>query len=220
MPALNEEEALPFSLAEAVDALAEVAETWELIVVDDGSRDSTPLILSRWAARDERIRVLTQRPSQGYSRAMARGFDASRYLTVLATDADGQFDLRQALELYPHLQRAEMVAGFRLGRREGWRRRLGSWGYNRLVGLLLGLEVRDVNCSMKLIRQSALQLARLESDGFLVDAELYLRLREAGLRWVQVGVEHRPRRHGVSTVGLGHVLPTLRGLWRLRRSMA
>ncbi|GEM_PF-3105406 len=74
MPAYNEQEVLPLTLKEAVAALAEVADEWEIVVVDDGSTDRTPAILAEWAARDPRLWILTQRPNQGYSRAWRGGF--------------------------------------------------------------------------------------------------------------------------------------------------
>lgn len=219
MPAYNEQDVLPEALAEAVTALDRVADEWELVVVDDGSTDRTPQILAEWSAREPRVRVLTQRPNQGYSKALTRGFADARFEAVFYTDADAQFDLAEIARLAPHLATHEMVAGYRLGRKDPWVRLLTSRVYNLIQGLTLGIRVRDVNCAFKLFRRSFFERVTLSSDGFLVDAELYARARRAGLTWTQVGVTHRPRMAGRSTVKAATVTATLRELWRLRRSL-
>lgn len=219
MPAYNEQAILPLALDEAIDALSDLCERWELIVVDDGSTDATPKILAERSRRDPRLRVVTQRPNQGYTRALARGFTEARYEAVFYTDADAQFDLREVAHLYPHLDEADMVSGYRVRRRDPWVRLLTSAVYNRLQSMVLGVRARDVNCAFKLFRRSFFDAVRIESDGFLVDAELYARAKRAGLSWAQVGVRHRPREQGSSTVRPGTVVETLRELWRLRRSL-
>ncbi len=219
MPAYNEQEILPLALDEAVAALDEVAERWELVVVDDGSTDRTPDILAERSAREPRLTVLTQRPNQGYSKAIIRGFAAARHALVFYTDADAQFDLREIALLAPHVADHDLVAGYRLHRQDPALRLLTSRVYNFIQGLVLGIRVRDVNCAFKLFRRSFFDTVTLSSDGFLVDAEIYARAARAGLSWAQVGVTHRPRVRGSSTVKPSSVTNTLRELLRLRRSL-
>jgi len=217
MPARDEEEALPSALAEAVEVLVGMCTLWELVVVDDGSTDATAEILRSWAEREPRIRVLTQHEHMGYSRALRRGFDAARYMVVLATDADGQYDLREAKAFFGLLKGADMVAGYRLERHESWRRRIGSRIYNRLLGPMLGVHVRDANCSFKLFRSSCLQIMDLESEGWLIDAEIFARAQRLDLRWTEAGVSHRPRAGGVSKVRPQAAWTVLGDLRRLRK---
>ncbi len=219
MPAYNEEAILPLALEEAVEALGSLCGRWELIVVDDGSTDRTPEILREWSERDPRVRPVTQRPNQGYTKALARGFSEARYDAIFYTDADAQFDLHEIEKLYPLLAEADMVAGYRVGRKDPWIRLLTSAVYNRLQGLVLGVRARDVNCAFKLFRRSFFDAVRIESDGFLIDAELYARAKRAGLTWKQVGVTHRPRERGSTTVRASTVTETLRELWRLRKRL-
>jgi len=219
IPAYNEEAILPVALTEAEAAVERFCERWEILVVDDGSTDATPRILADWHRREPRIKVLTQSPNQGYSKALIRGFGAAEYAAVFYTDADAQFDLAEIDRLYPYLAEADMVTGYRVGRKDPWIRLLTSATYNRLQALVLGLKVRDVNCAFKLFRRSVFDRIELTSDGFLIDAELYARAQRAGLRWVQVGVTHRPREQGSSTVGVGTIAETLRELMALRRTL-
>lgn len=219
MPAYNEQEVLPASLAEATAALEDVCQTWELLVVDDGSTDGTAGILRQWAERDPRIRVLTQEHNSGYSRALIRGFSECRYEAIFYTDADAQFDLHDIAQLHSRLAEFDMVTGYRVGRQDRFLRHVTSQVYNFLQGLVLGLRVRDVNCAFKLFRRSFFDRVELSSEGFLIDAELYARARQAGLSWVQVGVSHRPRQMGTTTIGTATVLETLRELRALKRRL-
>jgi glycosyltransferase involved in cell wall biosynthesis len=219
MPAYNEQAVLPVALAEAVRALEDLCEVWELVVVDDGSTDTTPQILREWSTREPRIRVVTQPENSGYSAALIRGFSECRYQAIFYTDADAQFDLHDIQDLYPHLAEFDMVAGYRVGRRDRWFRFVTSGVYNRLQGWTLGLRVKDVNCAFKLFRRSFFERVQLASDGFLIDAELYARARKAGMTWTQVGVRHRPRELGATTVKISTIVETLRELRALARQV-
>ncbi len=219
LPAYDEEQVLPLALSEAVEALRRQCADWELIVVDDGSTDRTPEIVADWSAREPRVRLVRNAANRGYSQTLARGFDEARYDAVFYTDADAQFDLEEIERLFVHLGDVDMVVGYRAPRRDAAVRRFASWVYNRLLGLVLGLRVRDVNCAFKLFTREFLDRVKIQSTGFLVDAELFARAARAGLTWREVPVRHRPRTQGDSTVNLSAVPHTLRGLWRLRRSL-
>jgi hypothetical protein len=106
-----------------------------------------------------------------------------------------------------------------VARQDPWIRLLTSATYNKLQSWVLGVSMRDVNCAFKLFRKSFFDVVHLSSDGFLIDAELYARAKRTGLTWAQVGVTHRPREKGSTTVKLSTITETLRELWRLRRSL-
>jgi glycosyltransferase involved in cell wall biosynthesis len=219
MPAYNEEQILPIALEEAEEALTELCEEWEVIVVDDGSKDRTLEIIEEYHARQPRVRPLALKENHRYTQAIAKGFREARHEAIFYTDADAQFDLREIGRLYPHLEEHAMVTGYRVGRQDPAIRFVTSAVYNRLQGLLLGVRVRDVNCAFKLFRRSFFDHVEIQSAGFLIDAELYARARRAGLTWTQVGVRHRPREQGVTTVKPSTVTETLQELWRLKRSL-
>jgi dolichol-phosphate mannosyltransferase len=220
MPAYNEQDVLPVTLQEAVEALDEICEDWELLMVDDGSTDRTPEILAEWAANDPRIKVLTQKPNQGYSKALIRGFYSATRPAIFYTDADAQFDLRELTRLYPQLESYDMVTGYRIGRKDPPIRFVTSFVYNKLQALALGTNVRDVNCAFKLFRKSFFDVVKLDSDGFVIDAEIYIRAKKAGLRWTQMGVTHRPRTMGSTTVKVSTVVETLKQLRALRKAVS
>jgi glycosyltransferase involved in cell wall biosynthesis len=219
MPAYNEEAILPSSLAEAFQSLDAIAKTWELIVVDDGSTDQTATILRELCVNEPRLRVLTQPTNLGYSAALIRGFAACQYEALFYTDADAQFDLHEIALAYPLLSNAEMVAGWRRRRRDPWIRRFASAVFNRLQQVVLGARAKDVDCAFKLFRRSFFQRVQLSSQGFLIDAEIYARAAQVGLRVVQLPVTHRARTAGRSSVRPITVFRTLVELGRLRSSI-
>ena len=219
MPAYNEQEILPLALEEAVAALNAQVKNWECVVVDDGSTDRTPEILADFSAREPRIRVVTNDPNRGYSQALIRGFEACSLGVIFYTDADAQFDLMEMGRLYPLIEDADMVAGFRVGRQDPWFRLITSGVYNVIQGLVLGVKARDVNCAFKFFRRDFFNVVKLSSDGFLIDAELYARADRAGLRWVQGPVRHRPRVEGSTTVKVGTIQETLGELFALKKAL-
>ncbi|HVR97080.1 MAG TPA: glycosyltransferase family 2 protein [Thermoanaerobaculia bacterium] len=200
LPAFNEEAVLPYSLAMAVSALEGLCRSWEIVVVDDGSIDGTPRVLAELAQNEPRIRVLTQKGNQGYGAALVRGFQSCRYNAIFYTDADAQFDLAELALAYPLLAEADLVTGWRCNRQDPWPRKLASAGFNLLQGLMLGVQVRDVDCAFKLFRRSFFERVHLTSRRFLIDAEIYARSQRAGLRLRQLPVTHFPRAAGRSTV--------------------
>lgn len=219
MPAFNEEAVLPHSLAAAAGALEALCRQWEIVVVDDGSTDSTPAVLAALARREPRIRVVTQDRNRGYGAALARGFADCRYGAVFYTDADAQFDLHELALAWPLLADADLVAGYRKDRQDTWLRKLASGVFNRLQGAVLGVRTRDVDCAFKLFRRSFFERVRLTSPRFVVDAEIYARCHRAGLRAVQLPVTHYARPAGRSTVRPAAVVQALADLLELVRAL-
>ena len=219
MPAFNEEEVLPQSLAEATAALDRLCDDWELVIVDDGSTDATARVLAEAARNQPRLRVLSHETNRGYAAALIRGFSSCRCEAVFYTDADAQFDLGELARAYPLLANADMVAGWRRNRQDSRLRKTLSAGFNLLQRLLLGTRARDVDCAFKLFRRSFFERVALTSSGFLIDAELFARARLGGLRVAQLPVTHRPRRAGSSTIRAATLWRSFNQLWSLSRSL-
>jgi glycosyltransferase involved in cell wall biosynthesis len=216
MPVFDEADSLAETLAETTAALDSLAGSWELIVVDDGSTDATPAILREHARGEPRLRVLTQHGQQGYGLALRRGFDAARCLVVATTDAANRYDIRDLASLYPFLRDADMVAGYRLGRDDRGPRRISTRLLDWLAPRLLGIQARDLHCRLRLFRRSFLLMVELTRSDSLIDAEIFVRARSAGLRWAQVGVVERPRPRAPGDLP---AWSAMRGLLALRRTL-
>jgi dolichol-phosphate mannosyltransferase len=211
IPAYNEAAVIGRAVDEAVTVLGRLFDRWELIVVDDGSTDGTGELADRPG-----VRVLRHRVNRGYGAALRTGFTAARYDLVAFTDADCQFDLNDLGDLAHEARRADVVAGRRVDRKDPWRRRFLSAGYNRLVRTLLGTGVRDCDCALKVYRRAVLADLLPTSRGFFVNAEMLHRARRLGLTVAELPVSHRPRAGGASKVSVREVPRTLRtvlGYW-------
>jgi dolichol-phosphate mannosyltransferase len=214
LPAFNEAAGIQTAIAEADEALARICADYEILVVDDGSRDDTLALALAEAAQRPRVRVLRHEVNRGYGAALRTGFEAARFSYVAFTDADCQFHLDDLATMLPLAQTHPVVVGYRVDRQDPWRRRFLSRGYNLLARTLLGTVVRDIDCALKVFHRDALQRILPESTGFFVNTEMLTRARQQGLAIAEVGVRHRPRLRGSSTVSwrdvprtLAHLLP-------------
>ncbi len=218
---VHDEEANVEPMTEAVlRVLPSVAVRWELIIVDDGSRDGTAAIVDRLARERDGVRVVRHDRNRGYGAAVRSGLAACRHDYVFLTDGDRQFDPADLAALLPSLEGADVVIGYRRTRADSLPRRLNTAGWNLLVRALLGVRVRDVNCAFKLLRRDAVAGLPLRADGALLPAELLARVVRRGCRIVEVPVAHHPRVAGTpSGARPGVVLGAFGELWRLGREL-
>lgn len=220
-PAHDEAENVEALVAEALVALPTLAETFEIIAIDDGSRDGTSEIAERLAAGHPGIvRVVHHAVNRGYGAALRSGFRAARYPLVAFTDGDRQFRVTDLAALLTRLagpDAPDVVVGYRLRRADPPLRLVYARGYRLALRLFYGLLVRDVDCACKIVRREALSGVRLESGGAFLSAELLIKMRARGRRIVEVGVPHHPRTAGrASGANPRVVLRAMRDFWRLR----
>jgi glycosyltransferase involved in cell wall biosynthesis len=209
MPAYNEAAGIEQAVAEAHAALSDLDYEFEVIVVDDGSSDTTAARVADAAGTLPTVRLIRHVRNLGYGAALRSGFDAARFDRVAFTDADGQFSLEDLDDLLPLTLEYPIVAGYRIDRQDPWRRRFLSRGYNWVVRNLLGTRVRDCDCALKVFRREVLEYLMPETNGFFVNAEMLCKANRLGIPVAEVGVRHRPRRHGASKVSLLDIPRTL-----------
>ncbi|QDU57235.1 glycosyltransferase [Aeoliella mucimassa] len=214
LPAWNESEALPRAVEEADKALRSVADEYEILVVNDGSTDGTAECLENLASEYPALRAIHHEQNRGYGAALRTGFAAARCDLVMFTDADVQFDLSEVRRFVVLAEDYDIVCGYRIDRKDSPLRCFYSRGYNLLVRTLIGTSVRDIDCAFKMFRREKLQQLEITTDGFLVNTELLTGARQRGFSVVEVGVTHRPRCEGQSTVSVTHIPVVLTNLLR------
>jgi len=223
-PSHNEEANLRGLVEEALGALPAIANEFEIVIVDDGSRDATGRIADELvAARPDVVRVLHHQTNLGYGSALLSGFRAARYEFVAFTDGDRQFrvaDLGRLTDRLTEPDAPDAVVGFRIKRADPLVRTLYARAY-RIANLVwFGLRIRDVDCACKLFRREALAGIAVESGGAFFSAELLIKLRAAGRTLVEIGVPHHPRTAGSPTGAKPSVVfRAVRDFWRLRLRM-
>jgi glycosyltransferase involved in cell wall biosynthesis len=221
LPAYNEEAVIADTVARCVDVLETLAPDYQIIVVDDGSRDRTGTIAEALAATNPRITVVHNRPNRGYGGALISGFNAVKQPLAFFMDADGQFDIHDIALLLPLAEKGyRAVLGYRKHRKDPPLRIVIAWGWNLLVSLLFGLRVRDVDCAFKLYDTALVRVCDIRSEGAMVNTEMLVKLSKLGVPFVQVPVRHYPRIHGSATGANPRVIVhAFRELLRLRRKL-
>ena len=203
VPMFNEEKCVGRLLDVAIPALEEHVDEWEIVLVDDASRDATLAIARVRAEKEPRIRVIAQQTNRGLGGTLREGFAAARHEWILYSDCDLPWDLAATDRLFraAEITGADLISAYRLDRTgEGLLRSLYSFAYNGLVHALFGIVLRDVNFSCKLIRRSLLAGMTLRSEGSFFDAELLARCAARGAVIQQLGVDYFPRTRGLSTL--------------------
>lgn len=199
LPCHDEAENVEAAITAALAAGKRCATDCEVIVVDDGSRDDTAARAAAYAAKDARVRIVGHARNRGYGDAVRSGIGAARLDWVFLTDADLQFDLSELEELLPYTWRADLIAGWRILRRDPLHRRVNAFAWNWLVRHIFDLPVRDVDCAFKLMRRELVPSSELRCSGAMISTELLVRATARGARIEEVGVHHLPRLAGQSS---------------------
>jgi glycosyltransferase involved in cell wall biosynthesis len=219
-PAHNEEDNVEPMIADLLAALPEFAERFEVIVVDDGSRDQTFERASAVAARDPRVRVVRHEVNRGYGAAVWTGLVSGTMEYAFFTDGDRQFDVHQIADLIRALPGHDVVVGYRVNRQDNAIRIANAHAWNWLIRLLFAVPVRDVDCAFKLFDRRVLQGLAIEAGGAMFSSELLARLKSRGARIVEVPVRHLPREKGNASGGNPKVIArAFYELFRLYRKL-
>ncbi|MFZ0409752.1 MAG: glycosyltransferase family 2 protein [Cyanobium sp.] len=220
VPLYNEEGSLPHLLEQLLAALHPLGRSFEIVLVDDGSRDGTPALLRELAARTPELVAVLLRRNYGQTAAMAAGFDASSGDILVTLDGDLQNDPADIPLLLHQLesQQLDLVSGWRHQRQDNTiSRLLPSLLANRLIARVTGVKLHDYGCSLKAYRREV-----------VADMNLYGELHRflpalafiEGARIGEVRVNHHPRRYGKSKYGIDRtfrVLMDLLTVWFMKR---
>jgi len=219
VPLYNEEESLPQLVEQLLAAVRPLGLAFELVLVDDGSRDDTAIVLSRLTATVPELVAVLLRRNYGQTAAMAAGFDASRGAVLVTLDGDLQNDPADIPLLLSELNQGyDLVSGWRHQRQDAaLQRLLPSRIANRLIARVTGVRLHDYGCSLKAYRREVVSDLNLygELHRFL-PALAFIE----GARISEVKVNHHPRRFGVSKYGLDRtfrVLMDLLTVWFMKR---
>jgi len=203
VPCFNEEETLEPTLDELCSVLREAPFTWEVLVVDDGSRDRSAEITTLYAEKHEhQVRLLRHRTNQGSGQAIWTGIQAGRGRYVIYVPADGQFDHGE-IPMYVAAaeEGADIVIGHRLSRDDyTLYRRASSFVFLQLCNTLFDHQFQDVNW-VHLWRRQIFDWFEPKSRGVFFLEEILVRTRAQGGRVVEVPSVYRPRQGGTAKGG-------------------
>ena len=199
-PAYNDQETIGGLVEKAFHVLAGTGREFEVLVVDDGSRDQTPTVLERLRSRyGDQFRVVRHPVNRGYGAALRSGIGAARKDLVFYTDGDGQYDPAELSALLARLEPGVgLVNGYKTRRSDPPHRIVIGKVYNAMTRWLFGISLRDVDCDFRLIRRSWLERARLQYDSGVICVEMVYKLERLGCGVAEVPVSHYPRTAGRS----------------------
>lgn len=221
LPCYNEEDNIERVVAALDSALDTFAQRYEIVIVDDGSRDTTGALAERMAAGNRHVKVVHHAINRGYGAAVVSGMRACSLPWVALCDGDGQFDPFDIARLSALTPEYDVVVGNRVRRADPVIRRVNGKAWTYLMRLLLGISISDVDCGLKLFRRSLLQGLDLQARGAMISAELMARLGARGAKICEVEVRHLPRLAGEQTGANPKVVvrafaELARLFWRLR----
>jgi glycosyltransferase involved in cell wall biosynthesis len=199
-PAYNDAGTIASMVLAAAQTLRTVATEYEIIVVDDGSRDATALILEELARiYPDELRVVRHPLNRGYGAALRTGISSSRFDWIFYTDGDAQYDVRELEGLVLcATDCVDTVNGYKLARSDPAYRKLIGRLYNRFVKLAFRLRIRDVDCDFRLMRRSLFDAFELTSNSGTICVEMIRKMQDAGCRFAEVPVHHFHRSLGRS----------------------
>lgn len=206
LPAYNEEKDIKRTILSVKDTLFKIADKWELMVVNDGSKDKTRKIIEDLIDKDPRIKIINHNSNRGYGASLRSGFYSAEYPWIAFMDSDGQFDFSEITAFIEKQKEtgADLVVGYYKKRKVSLFKKITSEIWELLVFVLFGLKVRDVDCGFKLVSKKVIEkIPKLESErGAFISSELLIKARKAGFKTVEIPVTHYP----AGRVGTGRKL--------------
>lgn len=215
VPVFNEQENIALLIGEIHQSLGPLGKSYEIILVDDGSRDKSFSILQKMAEADPALTLIRFRRNFGQTPAMQAGLDAARGAVVVMMDADLQNDPNDVGALLEKLDEGyDLVAGWRRDRKDAFiNRKLPSMIANWLISATTQVKLHDYGCTLKAMRGDLAKQLRLygEMHRFIPAVAAFI-----GARIVELPVNHRPRRFGQSKYGIGRTLRVVLDLITVR----
>lgn len=201
-PAYNEEENIKKTILSAVKILKKVCKKWEVLVIDDGSKDKTAEIVKQLSKKQKRIKLIRHKENKGYGAALKTGFYSCKYKYICYTDSDGQFDFKEIKKFISAIRNYDLVIGYRKKRTDRLYRRFLA-KILRFVNLILfNLNVKDVDCGFKLFKREILyKIGKLITASAITETEFVVRAQRLGFKIKEIGVLHHSRREGEQTGG-------------------
>jgi len=219
-PCYNEEANVENTTLSALRTLERISSDFEVIIVNDGSKDRTGEIADKLAEEHARVRAVHNNPNLGYGGALQRGFRECTKPWVFYTDGDGQFDFEELDVIVPLLEQYDIVSAYRVDRKDPIIRKLNAFSWTMLVNFVFGLWLRDIDCAFKIYPRKLFDEIEMKSMGALIDAEILARAKRLGYTIGQVGVHHYPRTAGEqSGANLRVILRAFKELFALRKEI-
>lgn len=201
-PAYNDEENLPILIPKINTLLNKTCSNYEIVIIDDCSPDNTGKVADELSSKFPNVKVIHHKQNKGYGGALLSGFKyANKYPLIFFTDGDNQYDVNVLLKMLPFTEKYDVITGFRGFRNLSLIRKIQSIVYNRLVLFLFKLNVKDINCALRLFKRDAIKNIKLNSKSAFLPAQILIELAKHNNTIKEIEVKHYPRIHGKASGG-------------------
>ena len=198
-PAYNDSGTIASMVIRTVKAASELTPDFEIIVVDDGSADSTAEIADELARTYPQVRAVHHPINRDYGAALQTGFRSSTKELIFYTDGDAQYDPAELALLWTKMTpQVDLVNGYKISRSDPFHRIVIGRVYHHIVSLLFGLKLRDVDCDFRLMRRAIFDRINLEKTSGIICVEMMKKIQDGGFRIAEVPVHHFHRAFGRS----------------------
>lgn len=202
LPAYNEQEVIADTISNADKILKKIADKYEILVVNDGSKDDTAKVVNAICKKNKNVRMITHRPNRGYGGALKTGLYKSKYELISFIDADGQFDFAEISKFLPYIDDNDLIIGYRQERADPFIRKFTAYLLKLWNFFWFRFWVKDTDCGFKVIHRRVIKgIDPLITESAITETEFLIRAKRAGFKFKQVPVTHYPRTLGQSTGG-------------------
>lgn len=195
-PVFNDDRTVRRVAEKAVHVASGLTDTYEVVIVNDGSPDDSGSVADAVAAEFEFVKVIHHPRNLGYGAAVRTGLEACRHEWICFTDGDDEYDLYDLKKLWQLRAFYDLIITFRYVRRYSGSRILISQVYNRLLRRLFYLRFRDVSTGLRLVRKQIVDDVELQSDSPFIGAEIAITTMLKGYRVGELGIQTFPREFG------------------------
>lgn len=200
-PAHNEIENIGPLTEKTVQVLSELTDDFEVLIINDGSKDGTREKADELARRYPQVKAIHHEVNRGYGGAVKTGIASCCKDWIFFTDSDGQFDIAEIGLLLEHAANYDAVVGYRIDRRDPFHRKAFAFCWGTLIRLLFGFRCRDLDCAFKLFKRCYFEGIELKAEGAVISVEIFSILTRNRARIQEVGVHHYPRTAGQQSGG-------------------
>ncbi len=215
LPVFNEKDNITKAVSSINATFPRFTNSFEIIIVDDGSSDGSSEILSQLASKNKVVHVINHKENMGYGASLTSGFKSAKGPLVFFMDSDLQFDISEIQKLLNYIDEFDIVAGYRIKRKDSSYRLVISSIFNFFVRHIFGIPIRDINCAFKLFHRDIIEQINLTSQGSMINTEFITKAIRMGKTIKEVGVTHYPRKKGRQTGGSLNVI--LRSIFELTK---
>jgi len=192
IPAYNDEETIGRLIDDSDNLLAQICADYEIVVVNDGSKDRTLSVIQARCDTNPHVRLINHQVNKGFGFTIRELYTCGTKDLIFSLPGDYQYAPKELLQMAKGLKDHDFVIGLRVNRNDPARRKMQSKVYNLMLRTFYGHKHKDVN-SIKLFRRAILDKVELLSKSPFVDAELCIRAERAGFKVIEIPIEHLPR---------------------------